>query len=129
MALKRKSKSEWWRYEGNEFGSDVMQNTFTVSTGVTTRDGAECILMEEQEMKTMEASELEAIAEQDLKEEEETNQTKAQEIMNRIEHTKLKEVVDSIQICFDPDDTKSLIQEDNSTMEQYNLFENILILY
>ena len=89
LALKRKSKSEWWRYEGNEFEnniwpliyiSDVKQDTFTVSNGITTRDGAERILMEEQEikqhqilsttMKTMEASELEAIAEQDLKEED-----------------------------------------------------------
>ena len=46
--------------------------------------------------------------------------------MHRIEHTKLNVVVDSIQICFDPDDTATLIQEDINTMEQYKEFENMV---
>jgi DNA-directed RNA polymerase II subunit RPB1 len=57
---------------------------------------------------------------------DECEQEKAKALVHRIEHTKLRALVDSVQICFDPDDTKSLIQEDNSTMEQYNLFENMV---
>ena len=34
---------------------------------------------------------------------EERNQENAQSIMNQLEHTKLREVVNTIQICFDPD--------------------------
>jgi DNA-directed RNA polymerase II subunit RPB1 len=57
---------------------------------------------------------------------DECEQEKAKALVHRIEHTRLRALVDSVQICFDPDDTKSLIQEDNSTMEQYNLFENMV---
>jgi DNA-directed RNA polymerase II subunit RPB1 len=57
---------------------------------------------------------------------DECEQEKANALVHRIEHTRLRALVDSVQICFDPDDTKSLIQEDNSTMEQYNLFENMV---
>jgi DNA-directed RNA polymerase II subunit RPB1 len=61
-----------------------------------------------------------------LKKEEETDQLKAQEIMHQIEHTKLREVVDYIQICFDPDDLNTLIDEDTIFMEQYKQFESML---
>ena len=61
-----------------------------------------------------------------LKEEDETNQDTAQELMTRMEHTKLREVIDSIQICFDPDDLNTLIEEDRNTLEQYKEFENMI---
>lgn len=61
-----------------------------------------------------------------LNKEEETNQKNAQEIMHKLQHTTLRDFVDSIQICFDPDDLNTLIDEDKSTMEQYKLFESIL---
>ena len=46
--------------------------------------------------------------------------------MVQLEHTKLREVVESIQICFDPDDFNTLIDEDVNTMEQYKEFENLI---
>ena len=61
-----------------------------------------------------------------LKPEEENDQKMAQSIMHQIEHTKLREVVDSIQICFDPDDLNTLIDEDIELMEQYKQFETMI---
>jgi len=57
---------------------------------------------------------------------EELDQTNAQRIIHRIEHTKLREVVDSVSICFDPDDHATLIESDILWMEQFNAFENAL---
>lgn len=51
---------------------------------------------------------------------------KAREIMYRLEHTKLEEIVKSIEICFDPDDLNTLIHEDKNTIEQYKAFESML---
>ena len=61
-----------------------------------------------------------------LKKDEERNQKNAMENMHRLAHTTLREVVDNIQICFDPDDTKTLIDEDKVIMEQYNYFERMV---
>ena len=55
---------------------------------------------------------------------EETNQDNARAIMHRLEHTKLKAVVDSVEICFDPDDLTTLIEDDATLMEQYRTFES-----
>ena len=57
---------------------------------------------------------------------EETNQDNAQHIMTKIEHTSLRTLVDSIQICFDPDDLATLIESDVSTLEQFKEFENMI---
>ena len=57
---------------------------------------------------------------------EELDQENAQRIMNRIEHTKLREVVDSISICFDPHDSQSLVETDTELLEQYLEFETTL---
>lgn len=57
---------------------------------------------------------------------EEQDQTNAQRLMHRIEHTKLREVVDSITICFDPDDGTTLIENDILLMEQFKNFEDAL---
>ena len=61
-----------------------------------------------------------------LKPEDQTNKDKANTIQYMIEHTKLKEVVKSCEICFDPDDMNTLIEEDKLTMTQYKEFENLL---
>ena len=61
-----------------------------------------------------------------LKEEDETQKDKAQSIMYMIEHTKLVEVVKSIEICFDPDDLNTLISDDKDTIQQYRAFESMV---
>ena len=57
---------------------------------------------------------------------EETEQENAKKLMHRLEHTKLRVIVDSVQICFDPDDLNTLIEEDVSLMEQYKEFESMV---
>jgi DNA-directed RNA polymerase beta' subunit len=61
-----------------------------------------------------------------LKEEDETQKEKAQTIMYMIEHTKLVEIVKSIEICFDPDDLNTLISEDKDTIQQFRAFESMV---
>jgi len=61
-----------------------------------------------------------------LKDEDKKDRQKAQSIMNMIEHTKLADVVSSVQICFDPDDMNSLIEEDQIAMEQFQEFESMV---
>ena len=61
-----------------------------------------------------------------LKPEDEKEREKAQSIMYMLEHTKMKEIVSSTEICFDPDDLNTLINEDESTMQQYRAFENMV---
>ena len=61
-----------------------------------------------------------------LKKDEERNQKNAMENMHRLAYTTLRSVVDSIQICFDPDDTKTLIDEDKVIMEQYSAFDKMV---
>jgi len=61
-----------------------------------------------------------------LKREEETEREKAQSIMYMLEHTKMQEIVKSIEICFDPDDLNTLITVDQTTMAQYRSFEMMM---
>jgi DNA-directed RNA polymerase II subunit RPB1 len=61
-----------------------------------------------------------------LKSEDETDKDKAHKYMYMIEHTKLEEIVETIEICFDPDDLNTLIEEDKTTMEQYEEFERMM---
>jgi DNA-directed RNA polymerase beta' subunit len=61
-----------------------------------------------------------------LNHEDERSKEKAQTIMYMLEHTKLEEIVKSVQVCFDPDDLNSLIVEDKDTIEQYKAFENMI---
>ena len=61
-----------------------------------------------------------------LKKEDETQKDKAQSIMYMLEHTRLEEIVKSVEVCFDPDDLNTLINEDKDTIEQYRVFENML---
>ena len=61
-----------------------------------------------------------------LKPEDERHKEKAQIIMYMLEHTKLKEVIRSTEICFDPDDLNTLISQDKECIEQYKAFENLV---
>ena len=61
-----------------------------------------------------------------LKDIDETNRDKASQYANMLEHTKLIDVIKKIQICFDPDDQNSVIQNDQYLMEQYYEFENMV---
>jgi DNA-directed RNA polymerase beta' subunit len=61
-----------------------------------------------------------------MKKEDETDREKASIIQYMLEHTKLEEVVKSIEICFDPDDLNTLIDEDKTTMSQYREFEQMI---
>ena len=45
--------------------------------------------------------------------------------MNMLEHTRLHEIIKNIDICFDPNDDTSKIEED-ATLRQYYEFEKIL---
>ena len=57
---------------------------------------------------------------------EQHNQEKAKEYMNNLEHTKLKELIEVIEIYYDPDDMNTLIEEDKNIMSQYDQFEKLL---
>ena len=46
--------------------------------------------------------------------------------MNMLEYTTLKNIVKGTQICFDPDDLNTLIEEDKDLIEQYKEFEKIM---
>jgi DNA-directed RNA polymerase beta' subunit len=61
-----------------------------------------------------------------LKPEDETQKEKAQTIMYMLEHTRLEEIVKSVEVCFDPDDLNTLINDDKDTIQQYRAFENMV---
>jgi len=61
-----------------------------------------------------------------LKPEDEKQKEKAQTIMYMLEHTKLEEIVKSIEVCFDPDDSNTLIGEDSETIAQFKEFEKMV---
>jgi DNA-directed RNA polymerase II subunit RPB1 len=61
-----------------------------------------------------------------LKPEDQTKKEKATSIMHQLEHTLLKDIVDTVEICFDPDDMNTLIEEDRETMTQYKKFQSMM---
>ena len=61
-----------------------------------------------------------------LKPEDETDKDKAHSITYMLEHTKLKELVKTIEICFDPNDYNTLIEEDRDTIAQFKAFEDMV---
>ena len=54
------------------------------------------------------------------------DQNKAKGYITKIENTKLRSLVESIEICFDPDDLNTLMSEDVDLMKEYNEFEKLL---
>jgi DNA-directed RNA polymerase II subunit RPB1 len=61
-----------------------------------------------------------------LNPEDETQKEKAQTIMYMLEHTRLVEIVKSIDVCFDPDELNSLISIDKDAITQYMAFEKMV---
>jgi DNA-directed RNA polymerase II subunit RPB1 len=57
---------------------------------------------------------------------EEQDQENAKTLMHKLEYTKLRDIVDTVKICFDPDDLNTLIEEDREVMEQYKEFETLV---
>lgn len=61
-----------------------------------------------------------------LKPIDEQEQEKALKFANMLEHTKLVDLVRSVQICFDPNDNATLIPEDRLLIEQFYEFEKMV---
>jgi DNA-directed RNA polymerase II subunit RPB1 len=61
-----------------------------------------------------------------MKELDEHSQDKASQYANMLEHTRLVDVVKHVQICFDPNERNSIIENDQLLMEQYYEFENMM---
>lgn len=61
-----------------------------------------------------------------LKSADEGNQEKAKQFANMMEHTKLGDVITSVQICFDPDEFNTRIMEDRKLVQQYYEFSRML---
>jgi len=61
-----------------------------------------------------------------LKHQDETDMDKATKYANMLEHTKLVDVVRSVQICFDPVETATYIGEDATMLQTFYEFENIV---
>ena len=57
---------------------------------------------------------------------DEDNQDRATCYATMLEHTKLVNVVKSVQICFDPNDNATFIEQDRGLIEQYREFEKIV---
>lgn len=57
---------------------------------------------------------------------EEENKDNAETIMHRLQHTPLRSIVESVEICFDPDNLATLIESDKVMMKQYFEFENMV---
>jgi DNA-directed RNA polymerase II subunit RPB1 len=63
-----------------------------------------------------------------LRPDDEEDRQKAQTIMYTLEYTKLVDIVDSIEICFEPrdDTTTSTTFDDNDLLKQFHLFEEMV---
>ena len=61
-----------------------------------------------------------------MKKDEEMDKEQVRDKIPSIEITILKEIVDSVEICFDPDDMNTLIEQDKDIMSQYFEFEKMI---
>jgi len=61
-----------------------------------------------------------------LNELEKYDQNKVKEHINELEYTRLRDLVNTIEICFDPSDTSSLLDGNSNIIEEYNEFEKML---
>ena len=57
---------------------------------------------------------------------DEQDQQKAEKIATMLEHTKLVDVVESVQICFDPNDRRTYLQGDKELVDNFYAFENMV---
>ena len=63
-----------------------------------------------------------------LPKDQEGSRESVQQFIPKIEYTKMREIVSSIDICFDPDDLNSLIDDDVDALTQYYEFEHMIDL-
>tara|TARA_Y100000389_G_scaffold204596_1_gene258237 strand:+ start:285 stop:4907 length:4623 start_codon:yes stop_codon:yes gene_type:complete len=61
-----------------------------------------------------------------LKPMDEEDQDKATTYATMMAHTKLVDVIKSVQICFDPTSNTTMIDDDSELLAQYNVFENMM---
>lgn len=61
-----------------------------------------------------------------LKDDDKYNKLKAQQLRYFIEHTSLRDIVESVTICYDPDNLNSLIDEDKELISQYKQFQEMI---
>jgi len=61
-----------------------------------------------------------------LKSADESNPEKAKQFANMMEHTKLADVISSVQICFDPDEFNTRIMEDRKLVQQFYEFSRMI---
>jgi len=61
-----------------------------------------------------------------LKSADESNPEKAKQFANMMEHTRLADVITSVQICFDPDEFNTRIVVDRDLVQQYYEFSRML---
>jgi DNA-directed RNA polymerase II subunit RPB1 len=57
---------------------------------------------------------------------EETSREYARDAMNKLERTSLMELLETSEICFDPDDMNTLIKRDEVLMTKFNLFDDMI---
>ncbi len=60
-----------------------------------------------------------------LKNKDKENIERAQELKYALEYTSLKEVTETVSVCFDPDHLNTLIEEDKPLMEEYAQFQKM----
>jgi DNA-directed RNA polymerase beta' subunit len=61
-----------------------------------------------------------------LKPADESNPEKAKQFANMMEHTRLADVITSVQICFDPDEFNTRVVDDRDLVQQYYEFSRML---
>ena len=61
-----------------------------------------------------------------LKKHHQLNKEKAQEIKDLLEYTCLKDVTNTVSICYDPEVENTYIEEDKLLIKEFNLFEKML---
>jgi DNA-directed RNA polymerase II subunit RPB1 len=61
-----------------------------------------------------------------LKPQDELDKDKAMQYTHMLEHTKLVDIIKTVQICFDPDARNTTIDQDKLWLAQYHAFEDIV---
>ena len=61
-----------------------------------------------------------------MKEHEEEDVNKAFEVISQLEHTKMENLIEKLEIYYDPNDDATVIEEDKELMEEYKIFNDIV---
>jgi DNA-directed RNA polymerase II subunit RPB1 len=61
-----------------------------------------------------------------LKDDDKYERQRAQVIQNIVEHTRLKDVVRTIEIWFDPDDSNTLLEQDSEMIKDFLAYEKVI---